>query len=426
MAGQLAGRRSSDERWSGPAVTASDTAARSLLVRNVRVAGSPAADLLVEEGRIQSIGSGLLPAGRDIPVVDAGGGLVLPGLVDAHAHLDKTTWGLPYRPNSAGPSLQDLVDNERRYRRELGASVEARALAFLTECVHHGTSFMRTHVDIDTECGLSNLEGVAAAAHQLADSVSVQIVAFPQSGVIGRPGTAALLERAISSGADVIGGIDPAGFDRDPVRHLDVVFGIAERRGVPIDIHLHDPGELGAWEMELIAERTSSLGMSGQVTISHAFALATVDEPRQRQLIQLLASAEISIASAASASHPMIPVSQLVSEGVRVCIGNDGVRDLWSPYGNGDVLERAMVVASRCGFRHDEEIQLAVGAATYGGAAVLGIESYGLHSGSQADFVVVEGETYGDAVARHAPRRLVVKGGRVIHTGPSAAATAGG
>lgn len=77
------------------------------------------------------------------------------------------------------------------------------------------------------------------------------------------------------------------------------------------------------------------------------FALATVDEPRQRQLIQLLASAEISIASAASASHPMIPVSQLVSEGVRVCIGNDGVRDLWSPYGNGDVLERAMVVASR-------------------------------------------------------------------------------
>ena len=112
---------------------------------------------------------------------------------------------------------------------------------------------------------------------------------------------------------------------------------------------------------------------------------------------------------------PMIPLPLLLAAGVRVGIGNDGVRDLWSPYGNGDLLERLMVVANRCGYSREDELDTAVEAATYGGARVLGVENYGLAPGCRADFVVVEGETSGDALVRHAPRILVVKGGNVVH-----------
>ena len=213
-----------------------------------------------------------------------------------------------------------------------------------------GTSFVRTHVDVDTDAGLSSIEGVRAAAERLADKVTVEIVAFPQSGLLVRPGTVELLDAAMSEGADLVGGIDPAGFDRDPVGHLNAVFGVAERHAARVDIHLHDRGELGAWELELIAERTKALGMEQRVTVSHAFALATVNERRQSELVDLLATSGISVATAVPITVPMIPLSALHTAGVQVGVGNDGIRDLWSPYGNGDLLERAMLMASRCGF----------------------------------------------------------------------------
>ncbi len=383
----------------------------SMLIDNVRIPGVSGRQILVRDGRIAAIGPDLGPPEPDTERLDARGGIAVPGFVDVHAHLDKTTWGLPYRPNSAGPTLEELTDNERRSRGELGASAEERAYALMGECVRHGTSFIRSHVDVDTEAGLSSVAGVAAAARRMADQVNVEIVAFPQSGLLRRPGTADMLEQAIKEGAQVIGGIDPAGFDQDPVRHLDVIFGIAARHGVPVDIHLHDPGELGAWEIELIAERTRVLGLAGQVTISHAFALATVPERRQGQLADLLAARGVNIATAAAAAYPMIPVGILTRAGVTVGLGNDGIRDLWSPFGSGDMLERAMIVAQRCGLRHDEDLEHVVNLATYGGSRILGLRGYGLVVGSHADLVIIEGRTLGDALALHAPRIAVLKGG---------------
>src|SRR5262245_20325293 len=201
-----------------------------LLLRGGRLWGrdDPAADILVKGGVIERIGPGLeAPAGAE--VLDVSGRLVLPGLVDAHCHLDKTLFGGEWVPHTAGDALADRIANERRRRGELGVPDVDRITALLERMVAAGTTYVRSHTDIDPALGLSGVEAVNAAVARMDGRISVQQVAFPQYGILTNPGTAELLEAALESGVEAIGGIDPAGFDRDPVRHLDVVFGLAER-----------------------------------------------------------------------------------------------------------------------------------------------------------------------------------------------------
>jgi cytosine deaminase len=212
----------------------------------------------------------------------------------------------------------------------------------------------------------------------------------------------------------VIGGIDPAGGDGDPVRHLDVVFGLAERHGAAVDIHLHDGGSLGAWELGLIAERTKALGLGGRVAVSHAYAFGGMSDRDSTALAETLADAGVAIVTGAVYDFPVPPVKKLLAAGVTVACGHDGIRDLWGPYGSGDMLERARQVAYRSTFRRDDDIELALHAATYGGRALLGLPADPLGVGSPADLVVVDVPTAAEAVVTVPERRLVVKAGRVV------------
>ena len=205
------------------------------------------------------------------------GRLVLPGLVDAHCHLDKTLYGGPWVPHSAGDALEDRIANDRRRRGELGIPSVDRIVALLEQMVAAGTSHVRSHTDVDPEVGLRGVEAVRAAAQRLDGRIGVEQVAFPQHGLLTNPGTAELLEEALKRGVETIGGIDPAGVDRDPVRHLDIVFDLAARYGARIDLHLHDGGSLGMWELELIVDRTRDAGLGGRVTISHAYGFSQAD-----------------------------------------------------------------------------------------------------------------------------------------------------
>jgi cytosine/adenosine deaminase-related metal-dependent hydrolase len=395
-----------------------DWAARveQLLLTNVRPMGGPALDLLVDGGRIAAAGAGLqAPAGAT--VVDGRGQLALPGLVDAHAHLDKTLWGLPWRPHTAGDGLAALIENEHQGRAELaeaGVTVAERAGNLLGAYVAAGTTHIRSHVDVDTVAGLESLHGVMEARAAFADRISVELVAFPQSGLLVRPGTAELLEAAVREGADLVGGLDPAGFDHRPVEHLDTIFAIADRHGRGLDIHLHDGGELGAFTLDLIVERTRVLGLAGKVTISHAFALAEAPAPRRERLIEGLASAGVSLTTVAPGSRPPLPLAGLRAAGVAVGLGSDGIRDLWSPWGDGDVLARAALLAWRAGARRDEDLAAALEVATFGGATVMGLPGYGLDPGCAADLVLVPATTLGEAVVTHPPRTMTLKAGRIL------------
>ena len=204
-------------------------------------------DVVIRAGRIDEISDAdvhrVVPA--TVEAVEGAGGILVPAFADVHAHLDSTRLGLPFRPHSAEPGLLGLIENDRRNWRHDDLDVAGRATFTLSATVAAGAVHVRSHAQVDADARLERLEGVLAARAALADRCRVQVVAFPQSGIVRDPATAELLDAAIASGADLIGGIDPCGFDHDPVSHLDVVFGIAERRQVGVDIHLHEPARSG-------------------------------------------------------------------------------------------------------------------------------------------------------------------------------------
>jgi cytosine/adenosine deaminase-related metal-dependent hydrolase len=387
--------------------------ADSLLIRDVRPLGGDTADILIRDGVIAAIGPDLSAGG--VAVLDGAGRLALPGLIEAHTHLDKTLLGLPWYRNEVGPRLIDKIENERAARKALPIDPARQSHRQAMLASAHGATFIRSQVDVDTECGVSGIEGVMQTRDALADTVKIDIVAFPQSGLLIRPGTAELLEQALRLGAGTVGGLDPCAIDRDPKGHLDVVFGLAEKYGCGVDIHLHEPGEMGAFSMELIIERTNALGMAGKVMVGHAFCLGMPDPAVVNPLVDAIAKAGIAIMTTAPGYRPVPSVKQLAQAGVVICGGSDGVRDTWGPYGNADMLERAMLIGMRNNLRRDDELALALDTVTTNAAKALGLADYGMAPGCGGDVVLVPAETLAEAVAQRPSPRTVVKRGRVVN-----------
>jgi len=347
--------------------------------------------------------------------IDLEGALVLPPLVDGHIHLDKTLLGLPWVPNQAtGNRVADRIEAERKVRATRTVPESETGANLVRQVVAGGTLHMRSHVDIDNQLGLRNLREILKVRERFAGLVTIQIVAFPQSGILRSPGTADLLAAAMAEGADLLGGLDPVGIDGDLDGHLDPVFAIAERQGAGVDIHLHDGGEGGLVQIEAIARRTRAAGLQGRVAISHAFALGSVPALLAARTADLLAETGVAIMSHGPGGATMPPVKLLREHGVKVFGGSDNIRDAWSPFGNGDMLERAMMIGYRANFRQDEELALAFDMVTTTAADVLGIEGYGIAPGGPADFVVVEAESLAEAVATRPRRKLVIKAGRIV------------
>jgi cytosine deaminase len=228
------------------------------------------------------------------------------------------------------------------------------------------------------------------------DLCDMDFVAFPQTGLLVSPGTAELMEEALKLGVETVGGLDPAGIDGDPITHLKTIFDMAVRHGCGVDIHLHDRGELGLWQVARIADFTAATGLKGKVMISHAYCLGMTSTGRIEKLGRRLADLGISIMTAV----PIFPA----------------VPDAWSPMGNGDMLERAFLLAFRFEWGRDEELELAFDCATTAGARALGLADHGIAVGRPADFIFVEAENIGDALCRRPPR-TVVRGGEIIAEG---------
>jgi cytosine/creatinine deaminase len=273
---------------------------------------------------------------------------------------------------------------------------------------------MRSHVMVGASVGLRSLETILAVREQYRDVIDVQLVAFPQSGILHSPGTPELLDEAIAMGADLVGGLDPGSFDRDIEKHLDVVFGIAERRGVDVDIHLHDHGTLGVFEIEQIAARTRALGMGGHVAVSHAYSLGDVSTEIVRKTADVLARSGVAIMTNAPGARLFPPVKLLREAGVTVFSGSDNIRDSWWPYGDGDMLGRAMMIGYRSGFNIDAELEMAFDVIASGGATALRLEGYGLKVGAKADFVTLQARHIPEAVVAVPKPRAVYKNGRCV------------
>jgi cytosine/creatinine deaminase len=383
-----------------------------MILANARLPQGGLADVEIAGGVIAALHA---PASADQPGerIDLKGALLLPAFVDGHIHLDKTHWGAPRLPHLEGHSVRERIAAERVERHRVALPIEARASALIRTLIANGTTRVRSHVDVDNDVGLANLEAVLRVREAYRDWIDIQLVAFPQSGVTTEKGAPDLLAAALDAGADLIGGLDPSGFDNDVKGQLDIVFGLAERFGKGIDIHLHDSGKTGAAELRDIAERTIATGMQGRVVVSHAFALGSIGPDVFGETADALARAEVAIMTSCPPSAPVPPVARLRARGVTLFAGSDNIRDCWSPYGNGDMLDRAAIIAERHALFTDRELEEALALTTGEADKALGYPRRELRAGAVADLVVVGAASVADAIVDRPPRTLVLRAGRI-------------
>jgi cytosine/creatinine deaminase len=367
-------------------------------------------------GAIAEIRPADIPVDNSTAVMDVGGALVLPGFVDGHIHLDKTVIGLAWRPHGGDGTRMSRIENDKKAWGELPPVAE-RAGNLADLCIRQGTTHIRSHADVDLEGGISKVAALLQVRERFRDHVGLTIVAFPQSGVMRCPGVLALLDEAVAMGADLVGGIDPSEIDGDPRGQLDGIFAIAGRRGVGLDIHLHEPGELGLSNLRQICQRSLALGLAGKVTVSHGFCLGMVDERKADEMAALMARSGVALVTHGGASAAIPPLLKLREAGVEVFAGNDDVRDTWSPYGNADMLQRAMLIGWRADYRRDEDLIAAFDMVTAAGARAHGVASYGLVVGAPADLCAVAASGVPEAIAAQPSRQWVMKAGRLVARG---------
>ncbi|GED86298.1 amidohydrolase family protein [Streptomyces sp. 6-11-2] len=394
-----------------------------MLIRDVRPWGGERSDVELSGDRIAAIrphDPAARPAGE---VVEGRGRLVLPSFSDVHVHLDSTRIGLPFRPHTGGPGVWTMMLNDRQNWRTAEVPLEERVAGTLERMIARGTTRVRSYAQVDVDCKLEKFDAVAAAKERFAGQADVQIMTFPQAGILREKGTVDYLEASLKSGAEVIGGIDPCSLDRDPKGHLDVVFGLAEKYQVEVDIHLHEPGHLAVFSTDLVLERTRALGMQGKVTMSHAYELGSISESVSRRIIDDFAELDVAMATVAPPDRGQLSLVALTEAGVRVGLGEDGQRDYWSPYGNCDMLDRTWQLAFTNNFRRDELIEMSLAVATVGGASIMShdvarpagvADRPGLAVGDRADLLLVDGETPASAVMDRGTDRTVLHDGAVV------------
>lgn len=386
-----------------------------MLFTNARLIDGWLCDIAVDEGRITAIQPAASPL-TGAETIDIAGALLVPGFVEGHIHLDTSFYGdrwIPHRPCTDGFDVHERVAFQAENMAS-AAPMDKRARDQLDLCIANGSLRMRSHVMVDGSVGLRSLETILAVREDYKNRIDIQLVAFPQSGILKSPGTPELLDEALRLGADLVGGLDPASFDRDVNCHLDVVFGLAEKHGVDIDIHLHDAGSMGAFTIEEICRRTTALGMQGHVTVSHAYGLGDLAPDPCRRLAAKIAGAGVSIMTNAPGNHAFPPVALLRGEGVVVFSGSDNIRDSWWPYGDGDMLRRAEIIGYRSGFYTDAELAAAFDVVTAAGAKALRLQDYGVAIGASADFVTLDADHVPLAVVSVPRGRRVFKAGRLV------------
>lgn len=395
----------------------SDQNLNSFILKNVRPSGGGLTDVQVQNGIIAKIAPDLEIDNDSLAFYEGNNQILLPGLVNAHAHLDDNLLGVPWPRNEVPASgIEDMIHYSREVWKNLGLSSHVQSLRQVRASLAAGITHIRSHVHIQPDYGMGHVEGVLQTREEYKGLIDIQLVAFPQLGVVSDPVTLKMIEEALNMGIECIGGIDPSMRNRDPVGHLNTIFGLADRFGKEIDIHLHEPGHLGAFSVELIAERTRALGMQGRVTISHAFCLGMVDDAYLEKLIALLVQNRITIQSAGAGGTDLPPIKKLVDSGVTVCIGTDGVRDIWSGLNSVDMLDRIKMLAYRLRYKRDDEIEMLLNLATHVGARVLGDQNYGFEVGRQADFTILPGANLKELVIDQPKRTYVFKHGVLVAT----------
>jgi cytosine/creatinine deaminase len=407
-----------------PGGTRDDDGVIDLLLRNARLAGHDApADLAIQDGL-------LVEAGRDTAaaeVIDLGGRLVTPPLVEPHIHLDAVlTVGQP-RPNVSGSLFEGIAIWADRVSDLTYEDVRARAAQVLRWQLACGVQHVRSHVDV-CDPGLRALRALVDLRTELRGLIDLQLVAFPQQGILGFDGGKDLMRKAVEIGADVVGGIPHYELTReDGVESVRFAMALADEHGLRVDIHCDETDDEHSRFVEVMAAETIRRGMSGRVTASHTTAMHSYNSAYAYRLIRNIARAGLhmvtnpldnSVLQGRFDTGPVrrghTRVKELLAAGVNVCVGHDSVMDPWYPLGCGDPLQAAFVLAHFGHMSGDAELRTLIDMITVNPARALGVADYGLRTGGPADLVVFDAPSEADALRLVAPRTLVLRNGKVI------------
>jgi cytosine deaminase len=368
----------------------------------------------IEDGKINEITLASKPLETNLPKMDAKNYLMLPSFRDMHIHIDKTYYGGPWKaPTIPTKGILSRIEEEQELLPLLLPVAEERAEKLLDLLLHSGSTNIRTHCNIDPVIGLKNLEATLHAVEAFSGKASVEIVAFPQHGLL-RSKSIPLIREALRNGATLVGGVDPATLDENIEKSLQTVMELAVEANANIDLHIHDPGHLGIFTFKRLAFLTEEAGWQGRVTISHALAFSDISLKEASEVAEFLAQQGISITSSVPLGRT-IPIPLLHEKGVKVSLGDDSITDHWSPFGKGDILEKAGTLAERFGFIDERSLGQALGFIT-GGVTPLNIKGERIwpNVGDNADLVFVDASCSAEAVARRAKRIAVLFKGNLV------------
>ena len=400
-----------------------------LILRNARIAGSESlSDIVIEAGRISAIQPAAGDAGAAAgEVIDLGGRLVTPPLVEPHVHLDAVlTVGQP-RPNASGSLFEGIEVWADRVADLSYSDVQSRVRQILRWQLACGVQHVRSHVDV-CDPQLTALRALADLREEVRGLIDLQLVAFPQQGIFGFDGGQELMRKAVLAGADVVGGIPHYELTReDGVESVKFAMALADEHGLAVDIHCDETDDDHSRFVEVMAAETIRRGMSGRVTASHTTAMHSYNNAYAYRLIRNIARAGLhmvtnpldnSVLQGRFDTGPIrrghTRVKQLIEAGVNVCVGHDSVMDPWYPLGYGDPLQAAFVLVHLGQMSGDSELRQLFDMITGNPAAALGLPDYGLRPGGPADLVVFDAPSPADALRLVAPRTLVLRGGAVV------------
>jgi cytosine deaminase len=388
--------------------------------------GRSGIDVLVQDGRISAIDHGLT-APDGTPEIDAAGQLLAPSFVDAHFHMDSTlSYGLP-RVNASGTLLEGIaLWGELKPHLTQEALVE-RALQYCDWAVAKGLLAIRTHVDVCDDRLLA-VEALLQVKRQVAPYLDLQLVAFPQDGLLRSPTALANLKRALDKGVDAVGGIPH--FERtmtDGAESVRILCELAAERGLRVDMHCDESDDPMSRHIETLTFHTQRLGLHGRVTGSHLTSMHSMDNYYVSKLIPLMAEAQVHVVAnpliniTLQGRHDTYPkrrgmtrVPELMAAGVNVAFGHDCVMDPWYPLGSGDMLEVAQMGLHVAQMTSPAQIAACFDAVTVNGAQALGLDRHCITVGCDADLVLLQARSVVEAVRLRANRLRVWRRGRQV------------
>jgi cytosine/creatinine deaminase len=394
-----------------------------LVFRKVRLDDtSPLTDVAIDKGKIAGIGPDLAVKGDK--EIDAAGRVLIPGLVEGHLHLEKA-YVMDRKPNRSGTLMEAIAVTAALKPTFTREDIETRARRVLKQLISCGTTHVRAHAEFDPAQGFTGFDTVLALRKEYAGLIDIQVAAFPQEGILKMPGTDAMMAEAMKKGADVVGGIPYN--DTDANQHIDWVFKLAREYDKDLDFHQDFKDDADGMSIEYLARQTIAEKYQGRVTVGHLTALGAVEPARRGEIVSLLRDAGISVMclpatdmhlggrkDAFNVRRTLTPVRALRDGGVNVCLATNNIRNAFTPYGTGDLLQIAALALPACHLGGADDQATVLSMITTNPARALRLPSYGIKVGNDADLVLLDTHKLSDVILDIPDRNVVVKRGKVV------------